>query len=85
METRNEMNLREHIHKKKSKFGHPRSTSPWMSIDVPDVNTIFVQWKSNELQENYTQYSCSTPVEKFKQSPPPSIKQTGKIPGNAQI
>ena len=43
--------------------------SSWMSIDVPDVNTMFVQRQSNELQENHTQHPCNTPVEKCKKFP----------------
>ena len=50
-----------------------------MSVDVPDVNTMFVQLKSNE---NHTQYPCS---ENYKKSPPPpSIKKCSKQFGQAQ-
>ena len=42
-----------------AKLGPLGALSPWMSIDVPDVNTMFAQRKSNELQENHTKYGCS--------------------------
>ena len=53
---------------------------PLMSIDTLDVNTmnaIFSQRKSNELQENHTQYLCNIPIISLikKSNPPPLCGQ----------